>query len=207
MYLGLGSSRMAGADPRSAVAIDEMSELIARIAEDRDRQAFQTLFLHYGPRVKGLLLRKGADQDLAEDLMQETMLAVWNKASLYHPGRGSVATWVFTIARNLRIDRLRKEASRHFEDIDGMEIGEGDVPGGNDHLSQDDQVIARQEGERVGEAMADLPPEQAAILRLAFIEDLSQREIAEQLGLPLGTVKSRMRLAYRKLKLALENRL
>ena len=184
-----------------------MSKLVARIAERRDRDAFQTLFLHYGPRIKGLLLRKGADPDLAEDLMQETMLSVWNKAALYHPGRGSVATWVFTIARNLRIDRLRKESSRHFEDIDGMEIGQGDLPDAAEFVAQDDGVIARQQGVLVTAAMAELPSEQSTVLRLAFVDDLSQREIADQLGLPLGTVKSRMRLAYRKLKTALEDRL
>lgn len=190
-----------------ALAPDDMPELIARIAEHRDREAFQALFLHYGPRIKGLLLRKGAEPDLAEDLMQETMLAVWNKATLYHPGRGSVATWMFTIARNLRIDRLRKESARHFEDIDGMELGQENLPGGGDTVAQDDHVIALQEGARVTEALADLPEEQATVLKLAFVEDLSQSEIAEQLGVPLGTVKSRMRLAYRKLKLALEDRL
>lgn len=208
MQLAFGSRGMTRGDPRAALATDEMSELIARIAENRDRDAFQALFRYYGPRVKGLLLRKGADPDVAEDLMQETMISIWNKAALYHPGRGSASTWVFTIARNLRIDRLRKESSRHFEDIDEMEIGQDDVTeGGSPAVAQDDHVIARQEGERVAEALADLPAEQADVLRLAFVEDLSQSEIAEQLGLPLGTVKSRMRLAYRKLKLALENRL
>lgn len=207
MYLAFGTSSMAAGDPRLALASDEMAELISRIAEQRDREAFQALFLHYGPRVKGLLLRKGADQDTAEDLMQETMLSVWNKASLYHSGRGSVSTWIFTIARNLRIDRLRKESARHFEDIDEMEIGPGDVSEADEAVAQDERVISRQEGERVTEALAELPDEQAVILRLAFEEDLSQREISEQLGLPLGTVKSRMRLAYRKLRLALENRL
>lgn len=207
MFLALGLSRMAGGEPPVASATEEMSTLIARIAENRDREAFQALFLHYGPRVKALLLKKGADPDVAEDLMQETMLSVWNKSSLYHPGRGSVATWIFTIARNLRIDRLRKESARHFEDIDDMELGQDDVAGGARAVAQDDRVIAMQEEERVGEALTELPAEQALILRLAFVEDLSQREIAEQLNLPLGTVKSRMRLAYRKLKLALENRL
>ncbi|WP_244444248.1 sigma-70 family RNA polymerase sigma factor [Lutibaculum baratangense] len=198
---------MAASDPPLAAVTDEMAGLISRIAESRDREAFQALFVHYGPRVKGLLLRKGADPDVAEDLMQETMLAVWNKAALYHPARGSVATWIFTIARNLRIDRLRKESSQHFEDIDGMEIGQDSVSHLPASVAQDDQVIAREEGAYVVEALSELPPEQAQILQLAFVDDLSQREIAEQLSLPLGTVKSRMRLAYRKLKLALENRL
>lgn len=196
-------------DP-SATAASEPSEpmalLVARIASDRDREAFRQLYCYYGPRVKGLMLRKGARPELAEELMQETMLAVWTKASLFHPGRGSVATWIFTIARNLRIDRLRRERVQHFEDVHELEIAEGDFPGGREVVAQDEAAIAQQEQRRVAEALRALPGEQADILRLSFIDELSQSDIAQRLSLPLGTVKSRMRLAYRRLRLALEER-
>lgn len=185
---------------------EPMALLVARIASDRDREAFRQLYCHYGPRVKGLMLRKGARPELAEELMQETMLAVWTKASLFHPGRGSVATWIFTIARNLRIDRLRRESIQHFEDVHELEIAEGDLPDRGEVLAQDEAAIARQEQRRVAEALRTLPGEQADILRLSFVDELSQSDIAQRLSLPLGTVKSRMRLAYRRLRLVLEDR-
>ncbi len=186
---------------------DAMTDLLVHIGEARDRDAYKALFVHFAPRVKALLMRKGAEPALAEELMQDTMLSVWAKASLYHPGRGSAATWIFTIARNLRIDRLRRESVRHFDDIDDMEIAEDEAGTGNTIVAQDDAVTARQEQVIVTRALAELPSEQADIIRLSFVDDLSQSEIAGRLGLPLGTVKSRMRLAYDKLRHALEGEL
>ena len=183
---------------------DAMTGLLVRIGESRDREAYKALFVHFAPRVKGLLMRKGAEPALAEELMQDTMMTVWAKAALYHPGRGSAATWIFTIARNLRIDRLRRESVRHFDDIDDMEIAEDEAGTGNTIVSQDDAVTARQEQAIVTRALTELPSEQADIIRLSFVDDLSQSEIANRLDLPLGTVKSRMRLAYDKLRHALE---
>jgi RNA polymerase sigma-70 factor (ECF subfamily) len=184
-----------------------MTDLLVRIGANRDRDAYQALFLHFAPRVKGFLMRKGADSALAEELMQDTMLAVWTKAVMYHPGRGSAATWIFTIARNLRIDRLRRESVQHFDDVDGLELSEDDVNAGGDVVAQDDAVIAGQERRLVAAAMQELPDDQAEVVRMSFVDDLSQSDIAEKLGLPLGTVKSRMRLAYNKLRQALENEL
>jgi RNA polymerase sigma-70 factor, ECF subfamily len=186
---------------------DAMTGLLVQIGEARDRDAYKALFVHFAPRVKALLMRKGAEPALAEELMQDTMLSVWAKASLYHPGRGSAATWIFTIARNLRIDRLRRESVRHFDDIDDMEIAEDEAGTGNTVVAQDDAVTARQEQAIVTRALAELPAEQADIIRLSFVDDLSQSEIADRLRLPLGTVKSRMRLAYDKLRHALEGEL
>lgn len=183
---------------------DAMTLLLVRIGEARDREAFKALFVHFAPRVKHLLMRKGADPALAEELMQDTMLSVWTKASLYHPGRGSAATWIFTIARNLRIDRLRRESVRHFDDVNDLEIAEDHAGSDRTVVAQDDAVSARQEQTLVIRALSALPPEQAEVIRLSFIDDLSQRDIAGRLGVPLGTVKSRMRLAYDKLRHVLE---
>ena len=136
--------------------------------------------------------------ELAEDMVQETMIAVWTKAGLYEPGKGSVIAWVFTIARNLRIDRLRRESNASFvniEDFDGPSSDEG----------ADDLLAARQERTLVAQALASIPDEQKQILILSFIEDVPQSAIAERLQLPLGTVKSRMRLAYGRLRKTLEN--
>ena len=186
--------------PSKETAADRDSEhkrLIAKVAADRDRVAFEALFLHFGPRIKALMMRSGADQALAEDLVQDVMMAVWRKVNLYAPERGSVSTWVFTIARNARIDRLRRSASRPYEDIDELEIPAGDE-------GADSDVLARQRAERIAEALSELPDEQRRIIELAYVHDKPQSRIAEDLELPLGTVKSRMRLAYGKLRDKLE---
>jgi len=201
--------RMQGTSSRDGAAPpgEAMTSLLVRIAEHRDRDAYQDLFVHFAPRIKGFLMRKGADSELAEELMQDTMLSVWTKASMYRPGRGSASTWIFTIARNLRIDRLRRESVQHFDDVDDLEISEDDTASDVSVVAQDDAVIASQERQLVARAMKDLPSEQAQVIRMSFVDDLSQSDIAERLSLPLGTVKSRMRLAYIKLRQALESEL
>lgn len=171
--------------------------LLRRIAVHRDRTAFSNLFDAYGPRVKAFMMRKGATAEQAEDLVQETMISVWTKAALYVPERGSVATWVFTIARNLRIDRLRREKSAQFTDID-------DYDAESDEIAPDDALGRFQEDSHVAKALAQIPAEQRELLVLSYVEDLPQSEIAARLKIPLGTVKSRMRLAYRRMRKLLE---
>ena len=177
-----------------------MARLVVRVAEARDRGAFEQLFRHFAPRVKSFMLHKGADRETAEELAQETMLRLWRKAHLYRPSKSAVSSWVFTIARNLRIDRMRRESIRHYDDI-----AEYDAPS-TDPIS-DELVGQRQQSIALGGSLAELPSEQTEVMRLAFIDDLSQREIAARLDLPLGTVKSRMRLAYAKLRVALQGEL
>jgi RNA polymerase sigma-70 factor (ECF subfamily) len=176
---------------------DEHRSLIARIADSRDREAFKALFVHFGPRVKALMLKAGADHALAEDLVQDVMMAVWRKVDLYVPERGAVSTWIFTIARNARIDRLRRHSSRPYEDLDEVDLA-------SDDPTSEDEVFANQRTVGIGQALAELPDDQRRIIELAFLHDKSQSEISEELSVPLGTVKSRMRLAYRKLKAGLE---
>lgn len=143
------------------------------------------------------MMRKGASSEQAEDLVQETMIAVWSKAALYVHDRGSVSTWIFTIARNLRIDRLRRERSSQYSDIDDY-----DAP--SDDVGQDEVLGRLQEDSAVAKALAQIPAEQRELLILSYVEDLPQSEIATRLQIPLGTVKSRMRLAYRRMKKMLE---
>ena len=114
--------RMSNALPASSGPdqADDGPELVKRVAVNRDRAAFQRLFVRFGPKVKSLMIMSGADTGMAEDLVQEVMLIVWRKAALYAPERGSVAAWVFTIARNLRIDKLRRQSARPYEEIDGL---------------------------------------------------------------------------------------
>jgi RNA polymerase sigma-70 factor, ECF subfamily len=172
--------------------------LLQRIAVDRDRAAFGELFDHFAPRVKSFMMRKGASGEQAEDLVQETMIAVWTKAALYASDRGSASTWIFTIARNLRIDKLRREMAVQFTDIEDF-----DAP--SDDVSIDDALGRFEEDGLVAKALADIPQEQRQLLIMSYVDDIPQSEIAAKLGIPLGTVKSRMRLAYRRLRKALEN--
>ena len=171
--------------------------LMQRIAEDRDREAFQRLFLHFGPKIKALMIRSGSDAHTAEDLVQDVMLTLWRKANLYAADRGSVSAWIFTIARNVRIDRLRRQSSRVYEDIADLEIEASDADG-------EEVTETAQRDRLVGEALAELPPDQRRVVEMSFIQDMPQAEIAKVLKLPLGTVKSRIRLAYAKLRENLE---
>lgn len=176
-----------------------MADLLERIAENRDPQAFRELFRTYGPRVKALLMRLGADAEIAEDITQETLLTVWRKANLFSAEKGSLSTWVHTIARNLWIDRMRREAI--WENLpDEIEL----IPSGAEE--PEIALTREQERNRLRAALANLPPEQKEVIRLAYIDGLSQSQIAERLRLPLGTVKSRLRLAFAKIREAMGER-
>jgi RNA polymerase sigma-70 factor (ECF subfamily) len=191
---------MIRALPASASPDGELDfqELIDRVARERDRASFESLFLFFGPRVKGLMIRSGAQADLAEDIAQEVFVTVWRKAELYSPEKGNVSTWIFTIARNIRIDRLRRQSSRPYEDVAELEIASPEAGG--------EQVVSEvQRDRRVADALRELKPDQRKVIELSFVHDMPQAEIAKKLDLPLGTVKSRMRLAYAKLRERLED--
>jgi RNA polymerase sigma-70 factor (ECF subfamily) len=175
-----------------------MADLLQRIAERADPAAFRELYEVYGPRVKAYMIRKGADAGTAEDLAQETLLTVWRKAALYAGEKGSMTTWVFAIARNLRIDRLRRE-------VPWQELPEGRMAEASSEPLPDEIMAEKERQQRVQAALAELPAEQREVVSLAYLEGLSHSEIAERLGVPLGTVKSRMRIAYQKVRQALEN--
>jgi RNA polymerase sigma-70 factor (ECF subfamily) len=189
----LVSDRMPGGVPTQ-----DPAALLVRVASERDRAALSTLFGIYGPRVKSMLLKQGADNAMAEDLVQETFVSVWRKADQYSPERGAPSTWIVTIARNLRIDFLRKQSSKPYVDIDGIELA-ADLPLGS-QLVEQSQVVGR-----VGRAIKTLSPEQAEVVRLSFVLELPHAEIARRIGIPLGTVKSRLRLAYDRLRPLLED--
>jgi len=170
--------------------------LIQAIAGTSDRAAFAALFAYFAPRVKAWMLRAGANPTAAEELAQETMLAVWQKARLFDPSRAGASTWIFTIARNLRIDALRRE--RHPSDLMPDPVEKPDAP------LQADRVLAMTQQEaRIRTALSLLPPEQADVIRKAFFEDKVHAEIEKELGIPLGTVKSRLRLGMNRLRAAL----
>ena len=171
--------------------------LITRVAQNRDRQAFAQLFDHFAPRLKSFMMRKNTSAELAEDLVQEAMIAVWTKAAMYEPSKGSVTTWVFTIARNLRIDRIRRDVH-----MPTTELGDYDEP--SDAPEGEELLGRKQEDGLVARALQSIPEEQRRILVLSFVEEIPQSEIATRLSIPLGTVKSRMRLAYGHLRRILE---
>lgn len=163
-----------------------------------DRTAFAMLYDHFAPRLKAYLMRQGSPEDVAEELVQESLVTAWRRATTFDPVQASVATWLFTIARNKRIDRLRRERRPEFDPEDPALMPDPEPAA--------DAVLEAGEAEtRVRQAMAGLPPEQTRLLELAFFEDLSHRDIATRENLPLGTVKSRIRLALARLKAKLES--
>ncbi len=183
------------AEEPSAINVSPQTaiELIRQVAETQDERAFAALFKSFAPRIKGYMIRQGANADLAEELAQEALTTVWRKAALYSPDKGNPTTWIYTIARNLRIDRLRRErAWQPLPESHAEQACEGPTP--------DDVVSEQERGERVREALKNLPAEQVEIVTLSFVAGLSHSEIADRLDVPLGTVKSRMRLAYQKLR-------
>ena len=165
-----------------------LNALLMAVGAARDRAAFEALFRHFAPRIKAYLLRLGAGAAIAEDLAQEAMLSVWRKAQLFDPAKASAATWVFTIARNLRIDALRRERRPEFDPNDPAFVPENEP-------QADAGLIRGDEEARLREAIGKLSPEQAKVVELSFFADKPHSLIAKELGLPLGTVKSRLRLA------------
>ncbi|UJW84620.1 sigma-70 family RNA polymerase sigma factor [Devosia sp. SL43] len=184
--------------PLSAGLQEDPSALLHRVAQFRDKAALAALFSMYGPKLKSMMLKLGTSDALAEDLVQDTFLNVWRKAALYSNQRGAVSTWIFTIARNLRIDQLRRQSNKPYEDLEALELA-SEAPTGL-FLTEQNQVVAR-----VTAALDTLPLEQQEVIRLSFIHELPHAEIAERTGIPLGTVKSRLRLAYERLRPALED--
>lgn len=186
-------------DSARAPSGQELSALIVRIGEARDRQAFTAVYAHFAPRVKSFLMRSGCTAAMAEELAQEAMVSLWAKAASYDPAKAGASTWVFTIARNLRIDYLRRQ--RPAEQI-GLTLEEESDPSPDGEAN----LLASERDDTLREALANLSAEQATIVRLSFYQDKAHSEIARELGLPLGTVKSRVRLALARLRALLEER-
>ena len=160
------------------------------VRDHKDQSAFAELFRHFGPRVKAFLLKSGAGPELAEEVTQEVMATLWRKAHMFDPAKASVSTWVFTIARNRKIDLIRKQRRPEPEDLPWGPEAEPD---------QADVMALNEETEQLGKALAALPEKQRVLIERAYFGDLSHSEIAAETGLPLGTIKSRIRLALERL--------
>ncbi len=177
------------------------SALIASIALRQDRRAFAQLFEYFAPRIKSFLQRSGLSEPAAEELAQEAMLTVWRKASLFDPFTKGAAAWIFTIARNLRIDAYRRSQRAPSVEQSDAEL-EFQVDGSP---QPDTQLTAAQSEMRVRAALAQLSPDQMKVVELSFFEEKAHSEIAKALDIPLGTVKSRLRLAMERLRKLLDD--
>ena len=167
------------------------AELIKKVETSKDTSAFEQLFHHFAPRVKAFLMKSGADPQMAEECSQEVMATVWRKAHLFDPSRASASTWIFTIARNKKIDAIRKQNRPEPEQL---------YPDQDYEPDQESVVELQQETERLTLALGELPEKQRVLVEKAYLGELSHSEIAEITGLPLGTIKSRIRLALEKLR-------
>ena len=176
----------------------EHAALAKAVASAQDRDAFAQLFDFYAPRLKASLIRMKLDAGLAEEVTQEVMLILWRKAALFDPQKASLATWLYRIARNSRIDVARRARTDYFDPLEQIhDRADEDQPGA------DVTMDAGQRQDKLQAALKSLPPDQNNLIRLAFFDGLSHSEIAEQAGMPLGTVKSRIRLAFSRLRRAL----
>lgn len=167
--------------------------LVEAVATKRDKSAFAELFDFYAPRLKSFLINQSLTAAEAEDLVQDVMTVLWNKAHLYDPARSSLSTWLFRIARNRRIDMARRQKTRKIDENDPMLLPSAAA-------APDDGVVHEDREQAVRAVLAKLPEEQLDLVRQAFFFGLSHSEIATRSGLPLGTVKSRIRLAFGKLR-------
>lgn len=174
-----------------APEISPQTMLMLAVRDQRDRVAFAALFDHFAPRLKAFVLRAGLGSGQAEEIVQEVMLTVWRKAALYDPGRAQVSAWIYQIARNRQIDAIRKER-RPVPETLADEAGSGPEAA---------QVLAlEQEAARLRDALDRLKPDQREMIERAYMGELSHQEIRAQTGLPLGTIKSRIRLGLERLR-------
>jgi RNA polymerase sigma-70 factor, ECF subfamily len=182
--------------PDSLADPERQRQLMAAVAAGHGTAAFVALFNYFAPRLKAYMKKLGASDTLAEELAQDVMVTVWRKAGFYDPQKSAVSSWIFTIARNQRIDALRREQRRILDPNEPL-LTPLALP------LPDAGIEAVERDHRIRAALGTLPSEQAAVVGLAFFAGKSHAEIAESLAIPLGTVKSRMRLAFRHIREAL----
>lgn len=179
------------ADAVKPVNYSEQTQWMLAVRDHRDRSAFGALFDHFAPRLKAFLLRTGIGAAQAEEIVQEVMLLVWRKADQFDPHRAQVSAWIYQIARNRHIDLVRKEKRPLPEDV-------AEEPGAEPDATQ---ILAiEQEADLLRSALAKLKPDQREAIEKAYLGELSHQQISDQTGLPLGTIKSRIRLGLERLR-------
>ena len=180
------------ADPQTtsqSVSEDmNFEDMLVDVGQNKNKESFIGLFNHFAPRIKSFLMKGGLNEGTADDLAQDTMLTLWNNAENFDPSKAAASTWIFTIARNKRIDALRKSSRVQLSDIEDQTIAD-------DGRSPAQKVYCREKSAKISQAMKDLPQEQFELVKKSFFEDKSHSAIAKETGIPLGTVKSRIRSA------------
>ncbi len=186
-------TRNIKADTFSANTDDDLTLCVELIGKNQDKLAFNSIFRHFAPRLKSFLIKAGSTDSQAEEVIQEVMIAVWTKSSTYDSNKSSVSTWIYTIARNKRIDKIRKE-KRHYlsESDEGLEIPVDST--------QEKEIFTAQVSNSLKKYMSNLPEEQSKLLKLSYFYNKTHADISEELKIPLGTVKSRIRLALTKMR-------
>jgi RNA polymerase sigma-70 factor (ECF subfamily) len=186
-------------DRKVAIEVENWNECINKVGKSQDKEAFRSLFKHFSPFLKAFLIKSGGvTPENAEELVQETMIKVWRKAPSYSSSQASASTWIYTIARNTRIDWLRKQNRQNPDLLNAEDLYDGrenPTP-----LSSLSQIRTKK---LISEQLSQLPVEQAEVLQLMYFQGQSGQQVANTLALPLGTVKSRIRLAMNKMKVAL----
>lgn len=182
--------------PSSNISSDALywsTQMIA-VSLQRDRGSFMRIYDHFAPRLQRYLRNLGVGESMADELVQEALLTLWRKATMFDPARASLSTWLYRVARNLYIDHVRKEP--HWAPIqDGLD--QLDHAESDRRDSQPESVIDQG---LLKQAIDRLPPVQAKLVRMCYLESKSHSEISAELGMPLGSVKSSLRRAFAKLQ-------
>ncbi len=186
-------TRNINADTISMNTDDDLTLSVELVGKNQDKLAFNNIFRYFAPRLKSFLVKAGSTDSQAEEVIQEVMIAVWTKSSTYDSNKSSVSTWIYTIARNKRIDKIRKE-KRHYlsESDEGLEIPVDST--------QEKEIFSAQVSDSLKRYMSNLPEEQSKLLKLSYFYNKTHADISEELKIPLGTVKSRIRLALTKMR-------
>ena len=186
-------TRNINVDAISMNTDDDLTLSVELVGKNQDKLAFNNIFRYFAPRLKSFLVKAGSTDSQAEEVIQEVMIAVWTKSSTYDSNKSSVSTWIYTIARNKRIDKIRKE-KRHYlsESDEGLEIPVDST--------QEKEIFSAQVSNCLKRYMSNLPEEQSKLLKLSYFYNKTHADISEELKIPLGTVKSRIRLALTKMR-------
>ncbi len=177
--------------PPECIGYSDQTHWMIAIRDHQDRDAFAKLFDHFAPRLKGFIMKSGTGAAQAEEIVQDVMLTVWRKAAQFDPHRAQVSAWIYQITRNRQIDITRKESRPVPEELKEDPGTEADAS----------QVLGlEQEAAQLRQALANLKPEQREIIEKAYLGELTHQEISAQTGLPLGTIKSRIRLGMERLR-------
>lgn len=191
-----------GTHKESAIAnpsqlASDLSQWLCRVATDRDKQAFTKLFNFFAPKIKRFGMQKLNTEAMASELVQETMTLVWKKANLYHPEKGAATTWVYTLMRNACFDLLRKIKAKAEQPL-ADNLWPLEQP--HDEISEEQSFQDHLLNKRMMQCVDQLPDAQQAVIKGVYFHELTHEQLAKQLGVPLGTIKSRLRLALAKLK-------